>query len=61
MLCKGARVELVSLYDPLRCPKLKEGEHGTVSYVSDTGTIFVDWDRGISCGIQYELDEIRVI
>ena len=58
---EGARVELVSLFDPLRCPVLKLGEHGTVSCVSDTGIIYVDWDSGISSEIVYDEDVIRTL
>lgn len=58
---EGVRVELVSLFDPLRCPELKLGEHGTVSYVNDTGIIYVDWDSGISSEIVFDEDVIRTI
>ena len=58
---EGARVELISLYDPLRCPDLNPGELGTVSYVSDTAIIYVDWDSGFSSGIMYDEDEIRTL
>ena len=58
---EGTRVELVSLFDPLRCPKLNVGELGTVSYVSDTGIIAVDWDCGISLEVVFDEDVIRAI
>jgi hypothetical protein len=37
---KGTRVKLVSMYDPYTT--LKAGDQGTVNFVDDTGTIFVN-------------------
>ena len=57
---EGTRVELESLYDPCRT-KLRAGDHGTVTFVDAHGTIFVDWDCGISLGLIYEDDVFRII
>ena len=54
---KGTRVALVRMDDPYT--KLKPGDEGTVSFVDDTGTVFVDWDNGSSLGIVYRVDHIR--
>jgi hypothetical protein len=56
---KGARVELVSMNDPYR--QMPSGLQGTVSFVDDTGTVFVDWDNGSSLGAVYGEDEIRLL
>lgn len=57
---KGCRVELVHLdADPYS--RLKPGDQGTVSFVDDAGTVFVDWDSGSGLGIIYGVDRIRKI
>lgn len=43
---RGSRVELVNMDDPYT--KLKPGDQGTVNFVDDTGTVFVNWDNGVS-------------
>lgn len=53
----GCRVELVSMDDPYS--RLKPGDRGTVSFVDDTGTVFVRWDNGSELGILYGVDQIR--
>lgn len=59
MYKKGARVELVSMTDPYT--KLKPGDRGSVSFVDDTGTIFVNWDTGSRLGAVFGEDEIRLL
>jgi hypothetical protein len=56
---KGARVELVSMNDSYR--QMPPGLQGTVDFVDDTGTVFVDWDNGSSLGAVYGEDEIRLL
>ena len=58
MYPKGTRVELVSMNDPYN-RKLKPGDHGTVTFVDEMGTIFVDWDCGSGLGIAYGEDCIQ--
>lgn len=58
MYPKGTRVELVSMNDPYN-RKLKPGDQGTVDFVDDMGTIFVDWDCGSGLGVAYGEDRIR--
>jgi hypothetical protein len=53
----GARVELVSMADPYTT--LKPGDRGSVGFVDDTGTVFVDWDNGSKLGCVYGEDAIR--
>ncbi len=53
----GCRVELVSMDDPYS--KLLPGAQGTVAFVDDTATVFVDWDCGSSLGVVYGVDHIR--
>ena len=55
---KGTRVELISMNDPYN-RKLKPGDQGTVSFVDDMGTIFVNWDCGSGLGIVYGEDRVR--
>lgn len=57
---EGTRVELESLYDPCRT-KLRVGDWGTVTSVDAHGTIFVDWDCGISLGLIYGDDVFRIM
>ena len=55
----GCRVELVSMDDPYT--KLRPGDQGTVSFVDDIGTVFVDWDSGSKLGVAYAADQIKKI
>lgn len=55
----GTRVALVRMDDPYS--KLCPGDKGTVSFIDDTGTVFVNWDCGSSLGAVYGVDEIRKI
>jgi hypothetical protein len=55
----GKRVELVSMEDPYT--RLKPGDRGTVSFIDDTGTVFVDWDSGSRLGVVFSEDKIRKI
>ncbi len=56
---KGCRVELVSMDDPYT--KLRPGDQGTVSFVDDIGTVFVDWDSGSKLGVAYGADQIKKV
>lgn len=53
---RGSRVELVNMDDPYT--KLKPGDQGTVNFVDDTGTVFVNWDNGSTLGVVYGVDSI---
>ncbi len=55
----GTRIELQSLDVPYS--KLKRGDKGTVSFVDDTGTIHMHWDRGSSLGLIEGIDEFNII
>jgi len=55
----GKKVELVSMNDSYT--NLKPGEHGTVDFVDDTGTVFVNWDNGSTLGAVYGVDEIKLL
>lgn len=57
MYPKGTRVELVQMDDPYT--SLKPGDKGTVRFVDDTATVFVDWDCGSGLGIVYGVDRVR--
>ena len=54
---RGTRVELVQMDDPYT--KLKPSDLGTVDFVDDTGTIFVNWDSGSSLGVVYGVDRLK--
>jgi hypothetical protein len=45
----GDRVRLVRCTDPYT--KLQPGDEGTVTFVDDTGTVFVRWDSGSGLGL----------
>lgn len=55
----GTRVELVSMNDPYS--KLKPGDQGTVNFVDDIGTVFINWDCGSSLGAVYGEDVIKIV
>lgn len=55
----GCRVELIAMEDPYA--DLQPGVQGTVQYVDDIGTIFVDWDCGSGLGVVYGVDHVRRI
>ena len=54
---KGSRVELVHMNDPYTI--LPGCERGYVSHVDSNGTVFVNWDSGITLGCCYETDVLR--
>jgi hypothetical protein len=54
---QGTRVELVSMSDPYTT--LKSGDKGTVNFVDDTASVFVNWDDGSTLGVVYGEDSIR--
>lgn len=53
----GTRVELVQMDDPYS--HLRPGDKGTVQFVDDTATIFVDWDSGSGLGVVYGVDRVK--
>lgn len=53
----GTRVELIQMDDPYS--RLKPGDKGTVRFVDDTATVFVDWGCGSGLGIVYGVDRVR--
>ncbi len=57
MYPKGTRVELVQMDDPYS--HLRPGDKGTVQFVDDTATIFVDWDSGSGLGVVYGVDRVK--
>lgn len=57
---KGLRVELISIGDD-PYSKLKPGDRGTVKFVDDTGTVFINWDCGSGLGMVYGVDYIRAL
>ena len=57
---KGTRVELLHMSDPYN-RSLHVGSLGTVDFVDDIGTVFVNWDCGSGLGIVIGVDEVRII
>ena len=47
---EGCRVELVEMDDKYAPPV---GTKGTVSFVDDTGSVFVNWDTGSGLAVVY--------
>ena len=54
---KGTRVELISMND--HYSTLMPGDQGTVDFVDDTATVFVNWDNGSMLGVVFGEDIIR--
>ena len=54
---KGTRVELISMNDPYST--LMPGDQGTVDFVDDTATVFVNWDNDSTLGVVFGEDVIR--
>ncbi len=52
----GDRVRLVACAD--EWTRLEPGTLGTVTYVDDTGTVFVDWDTGSKLGMVAEAGDL---
>ena len=57
---KGARVELLHMSDSYN-RSLHPGSLGTVDFVDDAGTVFVNWDCGSGLGVIVGEDEVRII
>ena len=57
---KGTRVELLHMTDPYN-RSLHPGSLGTVDFVDDVGTVFVNWDCGSGLGVVIGEDEVRII
>lgn len=55
---KGTRVKLLFMEDSQAVPS---GTKGTVNFVDDMGTIFVDWDNGSCLGLIYGEDSFEII
>jgi hypothetical protein len=53
----GSPVRLVETNDPH--PGLDAGACGRVDFIDDAGTIFVDWDCGLSLGVIYGAGSIE--
>ena len=54
---RGTRVQLDSMGDDPR--PIPDGTKGTVSFVDDIGTVFVNFDNGRSLGICLEVDSFH--
>lgn len=55
----GKRIMLVNCTDEFTL--LKHGDLGTITFVDDTGTVFVNWDSGSKLGLIPGLDQWRII
>ena len=55
----GKRVRLNHTSDSYT--KMCGGELGTISFVDDIGTIFIDWDCGSKLGMVFGEDSISII
>lgn len=59
MFLAGTKVRLNYTSDPYT--KMSYGELGTVSFVDDSGTIFIDWDCVSKLGMVYGEDSISIM
>lgn len=55
----GSKVELLCMNDPYR--DMPPGLRGVVSFVDDTGTIFVNWSNGSTLGVVFGEDECQKV
>lgn len=55
----GSCVKLVKMNDLFST--IRPGDHGTVEFIDDIGTIFCSWDRGSSLGVVFGEDEVVLI
>lgn len=55
----GKRVQLINCTDEFTL--LKYGDLGTVTYIDDAGTVFVNWDSGSSLGLIPGIDQWKII
>lgn len=55
---KGTRVKLLSMEDSKAVPL---GTKGTVDFVDDIGSIFVNWDNGSGLALIYGVDDFEII
>lgn len=55
----GKRIRLISTND--QYTSLKYNDEGTISYVDDVCTIFVDWDNGSHLGLLPEVDRFEIL
>ena len=55
----GKRIRLISTNDEYT--SLKFGDLGTINFVDDTGTIFVEWDNGSNLGLLPDVDRFEII
>lgn len=55
----GCVVKAVLIRDPYR--KIPSGTRGVVTFIDATGTVFVEWQNGVSLGVIYGIDKIKRI
>lgn len=55
---KGTRIKLINMEDSQSVPR---DTKGTIDFVDDIGTIFVNWDNGSSLGLIYGVDNFEII
>ena len=55
----GKRVQLQYTNDPYT--GLRQGNHGVIDFVDDTGTVSVKWDDGSSLGLNSEFGDRWIV
>lgn len=55
----GKRVRFVTSTDPYT--SLRSGDEGTVNYIDDIGTVFVQWDNGSNLGMIKSAGDVFVV
>jgi hypothetical protein len=55
----GRRIELVDCTDEFT--PMTPGTKGTISYIDDIGTVFVNWDNGSALGLVPGIDKWKYI
>ena len=55
----NARVRCLQMNDPYH--PVPAGTEGTVNYVGNTGTVFVNWDNGSTLGLVIGEDSFEIV
>lgn len=55
----GRQIELISCTDEYT--KLEPGSKGKITFIDDTGTVFVDWENGSKLGLIPAVDKWKFL
>jgi hypothetical protein len=55
----GKRVQLIYTNDEYT--NLRSGDLGTINFIDDSGTVFVNWDNGSKLGLIPGIDKWKIV